>query len=184
LIEMKAGGKPIVMLTAYDYPTARLIDQAGVDVILVGDSLGMVVLGYSDTIPVTLDQMIHHAAAVKRGVSRALLVGDMPYLSTGITPEQTVMNAGRLIKESGVQAVKLEGGMRAVAEVEALVRAQIPVMGHIGLTPQSVNVMGGYRVQGRGEEAIELLVADAQALEAAGCRLLLHGAGRYAARRS
>lgn len=170
LLEMKRRGQRIVVLTAYDCLFARLVDEAGVDVVLVGDSLGQVVLGYDSTLPVTLDEMIHHARAVRRGVKRALLVVDLPFLTFQVSPEETVRNAGRVMKETGAEAVKLEGGDEETARhVRALVRAGIPVMGHLGLTPQSVHALGGYRVQGRGDEAAARLRDDARRLQDAGC---------------
>ena len=170
LLDMKARGEKIVVLTAYDYLFARLVDQAGVEVVLVGDSLGHVVLGYDSTIPVTMEDMIHHARAVRRGVEHALLVVDMPFLTFQIAPRETVRNAGRILKETGAEAVKLEGGDEETARhVRALVRAGIPVMGHIGLTPQSVHALGGYRVQGRDDGAAERLEAEALRLQDAGC---------------
>lgn len=169
LSEMKERGERIVCLTAYDVIFGRLLDSAGVDVILVGDSLGQVVCGYDSTLPVTLDAMIHHGAAVVRGVRRALVVVDMPFLSFGVSPEDTLRNAGRVLRETGAQAVKLEGGgTEMVPHVRKLVAAGIPVMGHVGLTPQSVNALGGYRVQGRGDDA-ERIAADAARLADAGC---------------
>lgn len=158
----------ITCLTAYDFPTARLVDEAGVDIILVGDSLGMVVLGYESTIPVTLDEMIHHTRAVRRGTHRALLVSDMPYGSYHTGAGDAVEHALRLVKEGGAEAVKLEGGERRLETIARMVEAEIPVMGHIGLTPQSVNALGGYRVQGRTADAAEHLLRDARAVEAAG----------------
>jgi 3-methyl-2-oxobutanoate hydroxymethyltransferase len=170
LIEMKRRGERIVVLTAYDYLFARLVDEAGVDVVLVGDSLGQVVLGHASTLPVTLDAMIHHAAAVRRGVQRALLVVDMPFLTFQLSIEETVRNAGRILKESGAEAVKIEGGDEESARhVRALVRAGIPVMGHVGLTPQSVHALGGYRVQGRDDQNAQRIRAEAKQLEDAGC---------------
>ncbi len=167
---MKRRGERIVVLTAYDYLFARLVDEAGVDVVLVGDSLGQVVLGYSSTLPVTLDAMIHHAAAVRRGVQHALLVVDMPFLTFQLSPEDTLRNAGRVLKESGAEAVKIEGGdEEAGRHVRALVRAGIPVMGHVGLTPQSVHALGGYRVQGRDDHNAQRIRQEAQRLEEAGC---------------
>ena len=166
--EMKQRGEKIPMLTAYDYTTARLIDEAGIPFILVGDSLGMVVLGYESTIPVTLDVMIHHTKAVVRGTKRALIVGDMPFMTyhTGIS--DALRNAGRLVQKAGCQAVKLEGGQNVTDIVHAVVSSGIPVMGHIGLTPQSINQLGGFKAQGRSPEAALHLVKDAQALEEAG----------------
>lgn len=167
---MKARGEKIVALTAYDFLFGRLVDQAGVDLILVGDSLGQVVLGYDSTLPVTLDDMIHHAAAVRRGVDHALLVVDMPFLSFQVSVEETVRNAGRVLKETGAEAVKLEeGDEEAARHVRALVRAGIPVLGHIGLTPQSVHALGGYRVQGRETADAERLLEEARRLTDAGC---------------
>jgi 3-methyl-2-oxobutanoate hydroxymethyltransferase len=169
LTEMKRRGERIVVLTAYEYLFARLVDEAGVDVVLVGDSGGQVFAGYDSTLPVTLDEMIYHARAVRRGVRRALVVVDMPFLTFQISPQETLRNAGRIMKESGAEAVKLEGGGDEAAEhVRALVRAGIPVMGHLGLTPQSVHALGGYRVQGRLAEEAERLEADAARLEDAG----------------
>jgi 3-methyl-2-oxobutanoate hydroxymethyltransferase len=170
LLEMKERGEKIVALTAYDYLFARLVDESGVDVVLVGDSLGQVVLGHETTLPVTLDDMIHHGRAVRRGVRTALLVVDMPFLSFHVTPEQTVRNAGRLLAETGAEAVKLEGGSGLTCgHVERLVGAGIPVMGHVGLTPQSVHALGGYRVQGRQEVDAERIRREATALAEAGC---------------
>lgn len=167
---MKRQGRKIVVLTAYDYLFARLVDESGTDVVLVGDSLGQVALGYDSTIPVTLDEMIHHARAVRRGVKRALLVVDLPFLTFQISPEETVRNAGRVMKETGAEAVKLEGGDEETARhVQSLVRAGIPVMGHLGLTPQSVHALGGYRIQGRDEESAQRLREDALRLQDAGC---------------
>src|SRR5262245_43562327 len=160
--------EPIVMVTAYDYPTAKLVDEAGVDAILVGDSLAMVVLGHENTLSVTMEEMLHHARAVRRGASAAFLVGDMPFLSYQANAEEAVRNAGRFLQE-GLSAVKLEGGREYAATVRGLVRAGIPVQGHIGLTPQSVNLLGGYKVQGRTAEAARALLEDALALEDAGC---------------
>ncbi|MGE5849282.1 MAG: 3-methyl-2-oxobutanoate hydroxymethyltransferase [Candidatus Methylomirabilota bacterium] len=168
LRRMKAQGEKITMLTAYDYPTARAVDEAGIDVILVGDSVGMVVLGYPTTLPVTMDDMVHHCRAVARGVSRALLVGDLPFMSYQVSREDALRNAGRLVKEGGAEAVKLEGGQEVLGAVEAMVAAGIPVMGHLGLTPQSYHQMGGYRIQGRTAEAADRLLKDAGALERAG----------------
>ncbi len=164
---MKGEGKKITMLTAYDYPTALILDEAGVDVILVGDSLGNVILGYPNTIPVTMDDMVRHCAAVSRAVKRALVVGDMPFMSYA-TPELALKNAGRLVQEGGVEAVKLEGGREAASTVRLLVDNGVPVMGHIGLTPQSIHKFGGYKVQGRTAEAAKKLLEDAKALEKAG----------------
>jgi 3-methyl-2-oxobutanoate hydroxymethyltransferase len=159
---------PLVMVTAYDAPTARIADDAGVDIILVGDSLAMVVLGYDDTLQVTVDDMAHHTAAVARARPSALVVADLPWLSYHVSIEDTVRNAATLIR-AGAQAVKLEGGRRRVPAVEAIVAAEIPVMGHIGLTPQSVHAMGGFKVQGRKPDAARALVEDGMALTEAGC---------------
>lgn len=170
LLEMKRRGEKIVALTAYDYLFARLVDNGDVDVVLVGDSLGQVYLGYDSTLPVTLDDMIHHARAVRRGVERALLVVDLPFLTYQVSPREALRNAGRVMRETGAEAVKLEGGdEETAATVRALVRAGIPVMGHLGLTPQSVHALGGYRVQGREAAAAERLRADAARLADAGC---------------
>jgi len=169
LREKKAKRQPITMLTAYDYPTALAVDHAGLDVILVGDSLGMVVLGYENTLPVTMDEMIHHCRAVSRGARSALLVGDMPFLSYQISVEDALRNAGRFLQQGGMDAVKLEGGRERLAAVEAIVGAGIPVMGHLGLTPQSIHQLGGFRAQGKTAYAAQRLVEDALALEAAGC---------------
>lgn len=166
--EMKAAGKPIAMLTAYDYSMARLLDEAGVDMLLVGDSLGNVVLGYDSTIPVTVEDMIRHGAAVCRGAKRAMVVVDMPFLSYQVSAEDAVRNAGRIFKETGAQAVKLEGGVEMAETVAAIVRAGIPVVGHIGLTPQSVHQLGGFKVQGKDVQAAQKLLEGAQALEDAG----------------
>jgi 3-methyl-2-oxobutanoate hydroxymethyltransferase len=158
----------ITCLTAYDYATARLLDEAGVDILLVGDSLAMVVLGYDSTLPVTLDEMVHHTRAVRRGTRRALLVADMPYGSYHDDPLEAVRHAIRFVKEAGAEAVKIEGGERRMELITRLVEAEIPVMGHIGLTPQSVNAFGGFRVQGKTEQAADQLMRDARAVEAAG----------------
>ena len=184
LRRMKAHGEKITMLTAYDYPMARAVDEAGIEVILVGDSLGMVVLGYPTTLPVTMDDMVHHCKAVARGVSRALLVGDLPFMSYQVSREDALRNAGRLVKEGGAEAVKLEGGAEVLGAVEALVGAGIPVMGHLGLTPQSYHQMGGYRVQARTAEEADRLLKDAGALERAGIfSLVLEGIPSEVARR-
>ena len=163
---MKMRGEKIAMLTAYDYPMARLLDEAGVDVLLVGDSVGMVVLGYPDTTLVTMDEMAHHTRAVARGATRALILADLPYRSYE-TPEQAVANAQRLI-EAGAQAVKLEGGTARVPQIQALVAAGIPAMAHIGMMPQNVRIEGGYRMKGKTPEQADALLADARAVEAAG----------------
>ncbi len=164
----RESGRRIVMLTAYDYPTARILDAAGVDILLVGDSLGNNVLGYENTLPVTMEEMLHHTRAVARGTRRGLVVGDMPYLSFQTGRRDALRNAGRFLKEGGAAAVKIEGGRRRADLVRALLDAEIPVMGHIGLTPQSVHVMGGYRVQGKRIDQVRALVEDAIALEEAG----------------
>lgn len=169
LRKMKQAGERITMLTAYDASFARLLDRAGTDVLLVGDSLGMVFQGHDTTLPVTMDQMVYHCAAVSRGVERAHLVGDMPFGSYQGSPDDAVKNAVRLVAEGGAEAIKLEGGAEYAEVVQRIVRAGVPVMGHIGLTPQSVHRLGGYVVQGRSEEKAQRLIADAKALEAAGC---------------
>jgi len=160
--------KKITCLTAYDYPTARLLDEAGVDVILVGDSLGMVVLGHENTLSVTIEEMLHHTRAVRRGTHRALVVADMPYGSYHTDMSESLHNAMRFVKEAGAEAVKIEGGERRLELISRLTEAEIPVMGHVGLTPQSVNALGGYRVQGKTAGAAEQLIRDARAVEAAG----------------
>jgi 3-methyl-2-oxobutanoate hydroxymethyltransferase len=165
---MKRRGERIVMITAYDYPSARLVEEAGVPLILVGDTLGMVVLGYDTTLPVTMDDMLHHVKAVVRGTDRALVVGDMPFMSYQTGPEEALRNAGRFLQEAGAQAVKLEGGAGMAETVRRLVDAGIPVMGHIGLTPQSLHQFGGYKVQGRKPQSAIRLMNDALALEQAG----------------
>ncbi len=176
LREMKESKEKIVMLTAYDYPTARVLDEAGVEVILVGDSLGMTGLGYETTLPVTMEEMVHHTKAVARGAKRSLVVGDMPFMSYQASVEEAVRNAGRFIKEGNAHAVKLEGGREILKVVSAMMDIGIPVMGHIGLTPQSIHKMGGYRIQGRTADAAERLLSDALALEEAGIfSLVLEG---------
>jgi 3-methyl-2-oxobutanoate hydroxymethyltransferase len=165
--KVAAGDDPLVMVTAYDAPTARLADAAGVDLLLVGDSLAMVVLGYDDTLSVTVDDMVHHTAAVARTAPRALVVADLPWMSYHVSPEDTVRNAARLVR-AGAPSVKLEGGAKRVPAVSALVDAEIPVMGHLGLTPQSVHALGGFKVQGRQKAAADALVEDALALVEAG----------------
>ncbi|MGE5072506.1 MAG: 3-methyl-2-oxobutanoate hydroxymethyltransferase [Anaerolineae bacterium] len=167
--QKKERGEPITMLTAYDYPTALAEDQAGIDSILVGDSLGMVVLGYQNTLPVTMEEMLHHARAVSRGARNALLIGDMPFMSYQASTEDAVRNAGRFLQEGGMEAVKLEGGRERADAVRAIVGAGIPVIGHLGLTPQSVNQLGGFRAQGKTANAAKRLVEDALLLEEAGC---------------
>ena len=168
LRDKKAKQEKISMLTSYDYSTAGLVDQAGLDMILVGDSLGMVVLGYENTLSVTMDDMVHHTRAVVRGTKNAMVVADMPFLSYHVSTKEAVRNAGRFIQEGGAQAVKLEGGVERVEAVKAILDAQIPVMGHIGLTPQSVNQFGGFKVQGKDLETARKLLRDAQALDKAG----------------
>ena len=169
----KTKGEKLSMLTAYDYSTAKLEDEAGINGILVGDSLGNVVLGYEDTVSVTMEDMIHHGAAVARGAKNALVVVDMPFMSYEVSVEEAVRNAGRLMKEGRAGAVKLEGGVRVAGQIRAIVKAGIPVMGHIGLTPQSINVFGGFKVQGKSEEAARALLADAKAVEEAGAFALV-----------
>jgi 3-methyl-2-oxobutanoate hydroxymethyltransferase len=166
--DFKAKGEKFAMLTAYDYAIARIVDRAGIPLILVGDSLGMVVLGYESTIPVTMDEMIHHTRAVVRGSDKAMVIGDMPFMTYHVSVEETLRNAARFMQEAGAQAVKLEGGVTVADKVKNLVDCGIPVMGHIGLTPQSVNQLSGYKVQGRSHEAARKLLADARALEASG----------------
>ncbi len=167
--QKKARGQPITMLTAYDYPTAALVDAAEIDSILVGDSLGMVVLGYENTLPVTMEDMLHHCKAVARGASKALLIGDMPFMSYQTAVSDAVTNAGRFLKEAGMDAVKLEGGRERADAVRAITAAGIPVLGHLGLTPQSVHQLGGFRAQGMKTDPALKLVEDAQILEEAGC---------------
>ncbi|HET9994259.1 MAG TPA: 3-methyl-2-oxobutanoate hydroxymethyltransferase [Candidatus Acidoferrum sp.] len=163
-----SNAQKIICLTAYDYPTARLLDEAGVDVILVGDSLGMAVLGHENTLSVTIDEMLHHTRAVRRGTRRALLVADMPYGSYHTDIAESLHNAMRFVKEAGAEAVKVEGGERRLELISRLTEAEIPVMGHVGLTPQSVNALGGYRVQGKTPDGAEQLIRDARAVEASG----------------
>ncbi|MDP6347459.1 MAG: 3-methyl-2-oxobutanoate hydroxymethyltransferase [Dehalococcoidia bacterium] len=166
--EMKQKGDKIVELTAYEYATAKLVDEVGVPIILVGDSLGMVLLGYESTIPVTLEEMLHHCKAVTRGAKNALVIGDMPFMTYHTSAEDALRNAGRFIQEAGCQAVKLEGGVTVAEKIRRIVESGIPVQGHIGLTPQSVNQLGGYRVQGRKRKEAVQLLRDAHALEEAG----------------
>jgi 3-methyl-2-oxobutanoate hydroxymethyltransferase len=166
--EMKQRGEKIAMLTAYDYTTAKIVDEADIPLILVGDSLGMVVLGYESTIPVTMAEMLHHTKAVTRGAKRALVVGDMPFMTYHVSVEEALRNASRFIQEGGAQAVKLEGGVTVAEKVRRITECGIPVMGHIGLTPQSIHQLGGYKVQGRTSEAAINMIKDAQALEEAG----------------
>src|SRR5436190_7805015 len=165
---MKERGEKIAVLTAYDYSRARLLDRAGIDIILVGYSVGMVVLGFDNTLPVTLDMMIHHTSAVARGAKRALIVADMPFLTFQLSLEEAMRNAGRLIQEGGAAAVKIEGGRQIAETARRLVEIGIPVMGHLGLTPQSVHQLGGFRQQGRDSEAADRLVKDAELLEKSG----------------
>jgi 3-methyl-2-oxobutanoate hydroxymethyltransferase len=184
LAERKRNGESITSLTAYDYPTARLADEAGVEMILVGDSMAQAVLGYENTLPVTMEEMLHHTRAVRRGVKLALLVVDMPFGSYHITDAAAVENAVRCVKEGGAEAVKIEGGVSRAAMIRRVIEAEIPVIGHIGLTPQSVNRMGGYKVQGKTNPAIEGLLADAAALDEAGVSaLVLEGIPREVAAR-
>jgi 3-methyl-2-oxobutanoate hydroxymethyltransferase len=166
--EMKSRGEKIPMLTAYDFATARLVDEAGMPLVLVGDSLGMVALGYESTIPVTMEEMIHHTKAVVRGTKQALVIGDMPFMSYHISTAEALRNAARFIQEGGAQAVKLEGGHTVAEPVKRMVECGIPVMGHIGLTPQSIHQLGGFKAQGKTPEAAQRLLQDALALEAAG----------------
>ena len=166
--EKKLSGEPITMLTAYDAPFARLLDEAGIDMLLVGDSLGNAVLGYDSTLPVTMEDMLHHTRAVSRGAQRALIVADMPFMSYQASLPDALLNAGRFLKETGAQAVKLEGGAAVADTVRAMVQAGIPVVGHLGLTPQSVNQFGGFKVQAKDAAAAQQLIDDARLLEAAG----------------
>jgi 3-methyl-2-oxobutanoate hydroxymethyltransferase len=166
---MKRDGKKITMLTAYDYPMARLIDDAGIDSILVSNSLGMVVLGYDSTVPVTMDEMIHHSKAVRRGTRYAFLIGDMPFMSYQVSKEDAIRNAGRFMKEAGCDAVKLEGGYDVIEATEAIIASGIPVLGHLGLTPQSVSKLGGYKVQGKDASSAARILDEALRLEKSGC---------------
>jgi len=176
IVALKRKGEPISVVTAYDFPTARFADHAGVEILLVGDSVGTVVLGYESTLPVTMEDMLHHVRAVARAKPSAMVIGDMPFMSYQVSTEQAVANAGRLVQEGGADAIKLEGGARVADAVQRIVEAGIPVMGHLGLTPQSVLAFGGYKVQARGEADQERLMADARALERAGCfALVLEG---------
>lgn len=168
LLRKKKEKKKISVLTAYDYPSAQLMDEAGIDILLVGDSLGMVVLGYENTLPVTMEEMLPHIKAVSRATRRALVIADMPFMSYQASIEEAVRNAGRMIKEGGADGVKVEGGLVALDQIAAVVRAGIPVMGHIGLTPQSINLLGGYRVQGKSREEAIRIAEEASALEQAG----------------
>lgn len=167
--QKKKHGQPISVLTAYDYPTALIMDQSGIDAILIGDSLGMVVLGYETTLPVTMEDMLHHCKAVSRGAKSALLIGDMPFMSYQVSTQEAVRNAGRFLQEAGMDAVKLEGGSDRLEAVRAIVGSGIPVMGHLGLTPQSINQFGGFRPQGRNVTAAQRIYEDALLLQGAGC---------------
>lgn len=169
LKEKKQNKDHITMLTAYDYTTAKLLEEAGIETILVGDSLGMTILGYEDTLSVTMEDMIHHTKAVKRGVKEAMVICDMPFLSYHISVEEAVRNAGRIIKETGAQGVKMEGGFHVKDKIEGVLKAQIPVMGHLGLTPQSVHALGGFKVQGKSQEQAQKLMDEAKMLEQIGC---------------
>ncbi len=169
LLKMKKKGEKIAAITSYDYLSTKLIDDAGVDFILVGDSLGMVIMGYENTLPVTMEEIIHHLKAVTRARPKAIVVGDMPFMSYQASVEDAVRNAGRLVKEGGAQSVKLEGGERYVPVIKAIVQASIPVVGHLGLTPQSLHEFGGYRVQGKDTASADIMISDAKALEKAGC---------------
>src|SRR5712692_9821972 len=168
IIKMKQRGEKITCLTAYDYSFARILDEAGVDILLVGDSVGCVIQGQANTLPVTLDEMIYHTRGVVRGRKRALVVGDMPFLSFQVSKERAVQNAGRFLQEAGAEGVKLEGGVAMRETIEAIVGAGIPVMGHVGLTPQSVHHFGGYKIQGKEKERRKMIISDALAVEAAG----------------
>lgn len=173
LQQAKENGQKITMLTAYDYSTAKLMDEVGIDMILVGDSLGNVILGYEDTISVTMEDMIHHGAAVSRGVKETMVVVDMPFMSYQISVEEAVTNAGRLMKEGRANAVKLEGGKSVCPQIKAITQAGIPVVAHLGLTPQSINALGGYKVQGKSEDAAKKLLEDALAVQEAGAFALV-----------
>jgi 3-methyl-2-oxobutanoate hydroxymethyltransferase len=176
LLKQKQSGEKITMLTAYDYTTARIMDECGVNSILVGDSLGMVMLGYENTLPVTMEDMIHHTRAVARGANNAFIVADMPFMSYQASVREAVLNAGRLIKEGGANAVKLEGGAEVCEQIRAIVNASIPVVAHLGLTPQSVNVFGGFKVQGKSADKAKKLIDDALRIQEAGaCAVTLEG---------
>lgn len=168
ILEAK-GKRKVTMVTAYDYAMAHWVDQSGIDMVLIGDSLGMVMLGYEDTLPVTMEEMLHHTRAVVRGARRALVIVDMPFLSYQASVEQAVINAGRFLKEAGAQAVKLEGGVSMVPQIRAIVEAGIPVQGHLGLTPQSIAQFGGFKVQGKNADTAKKLIEDAKAIAEAGC---------------
>jgi 3-methyl-2-oxobutanoate hydroxymethyltransferase len=183
IVALKRKGEPITVVTAYDFPTARYADQSGVEILLVGDSVGTVMLGYESTLPVTMEDMLHHVRAVARAKPSALVVGDMPFMSYQVSTEQAVANAGRLVQEGGADAIKLEGGARVAEAVQRIVEAGIPVMGHLGLTPQSVLAMGGYRVQGKTDEDAAKLVREAKLLEACGAfSVVLEGVPKAVAR--
>lgn len=171
--KQKAEGDKITMMTCYDYSMARLMDEADMDILLVGDSLGMVMMGLPDTIAVTMDDMVHHTKCVSRGAKNAFVLGDMPFLSYHVSKEEAVTNAGRLLKEAGANGVKLEGGASVCPQIEAIVKAQIPVCAHIGLTPQSVNAFGGFKVQGKSVEAAKQIIEDAKAVEQAGASMVV-----------
>jgi 3-methyl-2-oxobutanoate hydroxymethyltransferase len=173
LFEKMAQGVPLTMITCYDYPMAYLVEQAGIDIVLVGDSLGMTMLGYESTLPVTMDDMIRHAAAVRRGTPNGWLIGDMPYMSYQPSDELAVLNAGRFMAQAACDGIKLEGGQEVVSRVKAIVAAGIPAMGHLGLTPQSVSALGGFRLQGKSAKQAKKIVDDAQALEEAGVMAIL-----------
>ncbi len=173
LMEKKARGEKITFLTAYDYPTAAIEDEVGIDLILVGDSMGMCVYGFDSTLPVTMDMMVNHSKAVRKGAPNSFVIGDMPYMSYQISTEQAVTNAGRLMQECGVDGVKLEGGLEMVDRIEAITKAGIPVMGHLGLTPQSASMLGGFKAQGKNVDAALKLMEEAKALEEAGCVSIL-----------
>lgn len=176
LLKQKQSGDKITMLTAYDYTTAKIMDECGVNAILIGDSLGMVMLGYENTLPVTMEDMIHHTAAVSRGAENAFVVADMPFMSYQVSVQDAVINAGRLIKEGGANAVKLEGGAEVSDQIRAIVNASIPVVAHLGLTPQSVNAFGGFKVQGKSLDKARKLIADALEIQEAGaCAVVLEG---------
>ncbi len=182
LLEKKRNRQPITCLTAYDYVAARLVDEAGIDIVLVGDSLAQAVLGYENTLPVTMDEMLHHTKAVRRGLRRALLVADMPFGTYHSSCDRAILNAARFLKEGGAEAVKMEGGQKRYEVIRKVVEAEIPVMGHIGLTPQSIHAMGGYKVQGRSLAEIEQLMKDATALDHAGVfSIVLEGIPREVA---
>ncbi len=168
IARMHEEGEHFATITAYDYPTARIVDEAGIPLILVGDSVGMVMLGYDTTVRVSIDEMLHHTRAVARGTKRAMVVGDMPFLSYGVSQEESVEHAGRFLSEAYAHAVKIEGGVRSARTIEAIIGSGIPVMGHIGLTPQAVNQLGGFRVQGRSKDSARKLIADALAVQEAG----------------